>query len=57
MAVLILNLAFRVTAKGGKLEGQKGSGIESAQCGSAANRAGALPVAVSSQQLLYLRRP
>lgn len=32
MAVLILNLTFRVTVKGGKLEGQKRSGIERAQC-------------------------
>lgn len=30
MAVLILT--FRVGAKGGKLEGQKGSGIGRAQC-------------------------
>lgn len=32
MAVLILNLTFRVSAKGGKLEGQKVSGIVGTQC-------------------------
>lgn len=44
MAVLILNLTFRMSAKGEKLEGQKGSGIERAQCWSPVNRADALPV-------------